>query len=177
MSDKVASVIAPVPVAAPGRVNAFVQPGAGGQNNGARSQQQAGNAQGVGDLQDDVVTLQSGDPASAQASAEAGTASHQAPELQAQAAAEAAARIRAQIESESRQKGEQSLQDAASTLDSYFSQVHPDVNFRLDQQAGGMVVLVVDSLNGKVLQAIPGDEARQLAKSLFGSASLLPKKV
>ena len=171
MSDKVASVVAIAPVAASGRVNAFVQPGSGSSDQQTKGEAQTPQLQNTRQLED-VVTLQSATSEQGPPAAEsvASPSASQSAAQSALVAAETHAAAKAQAQSE--QQKQQSLQAAAQTLSSYFSDMHPDVNFRVEQQASGMVVLMVNSLDGKVLQTIGGDEAKQLASSLFGSASL-----
>ncbi len=180
MSDKVSAVVSIAPAAAPGRVGAFVQPGSGAAN-----AQNPDQAQGVknpstsGAASTDLVTLQSLQAEHTLQTGPGKSPTQSVSQAQAQEtlyAAEAAAQAQAKAQvQEQQQNQEHGVQQAASTLSNYFSGMHPDVSFRVEQQNGGMVVVMVNSLDGKVLQTISGDEAKQLATSLFGKSSVLPQ--
>jgi uncharacterized FlaG/YvyC family protein len=173
MSDKVGAVTAVVPASLPGRGNAFAQPNSGGPGNSAKTSSPQDVKFRDPKLQADLAQTQ------ALTKAQSASPAQTQPSAQSQAAAiaaEEAQKARAQEQSLAQSDQNRNLQDAANALGDYFGAVHPDVNFRVDQQASGMVVLMIDSNSGKVLQVIPGEEARHLAQSLFGSASLLPKK-
>jgi uncharacterized FlaG/YvyC family protein len=180
MSDKVSAVISPAPVAAPVRPVSLAQPGTSTPSVGASGSQAAAAVPEASKLQD-VVKLQSLETRQAESTTvkPPPQSASQAESQVALAVAEATARAKAQAEVQAQQQDQSqtSVQHAAATLTSYFSNIHPDVNFRVEQQATGMVVLMVNNVDGKVLQTIPGDEAKQLAASLFGSASILPQTV
>src|SRR5689334_7953768 len=138
MSDKVASVVAIAPVAAPGRGNPFVQAGSGSSNQNPKNQPQEAGPQAPVRRQD-LVSLQSLEVEQAQ-STPVRPPTQSVSQAESQAALQAAeATAQAQAEEQSRQQNQSSLHDVANTLSSYFSDVHPDVNFRVEQQASGMV--------------------------------------
>lgn len=177
MSDKVSSVVAIAPVAAPGRLGAFVPPG---HDNSSGQGPAPPDRSGSLSLPNtaDVVTLQSLQAQDTLQTGPGKSPTQSVSQAQAQAAlyaakAAAQAQSQAQAKSQDRQQNQQgSLQQAADTLGSYFSDIHPDVGFRVEQQSSGMVVVMVNSTDGRVLQTISGDEARQLASSLFGRSAL-----
>ena len=194
MSDKLNSVVVVAPVAAPGRFGASPQrnPGnpevQGATQSQGTDQTQVAKSSSLFDLSaDDVVTLQSlqaqdtlqtgpGKPP-AQSTSQA-QAQAQATLYAAKAAAQSNVPGKGQSDSQTQsnsQVQQGSLEGAASTLSGYFSSLHPNVSFRVEQKSEGEVVVMVDSVSGKVLQTISGDEARQLASSLFGKTTSLPQ--
>jgi uncharacterized FlaG/YvyC family protein len=192
MSDIVSSVLSIAPVAAPGRVSAFVQPGSGSAGEQGPNQDRDVKKPSISvPNSTDVVSLQSlqaedtlqtgpgkaptASVAQAQAQAQAALyAAKAAAQAQQSEAAAKAQQSEAQQKAQDNQQG--STQQAVGTLSSYFSNIHPDVSFRVEQQAGREVVLMVNSTDGKVLQTISGDEARILASSLFGKSAPAAQK-
>ena len=139
MSDIVTSVASIAPVAAPGRVAAFVQPGSGTAAQQGSSQNQGVKNQPISvPSTADVVSLQSLQAQDTLQTGPGKTPTQSVSQAEAQAALYAAkavaqAQAKAQADANSQSKQQDSVKEAANTLSSYFSDIHPDVNFRVEQ--------------------------------------------
>lgn len=66
------------------------------------------------------------------------------------------------------------LDQAVSRLNDHFAQKRTDLKFRIDDVLNTVVVSVVDSEDGTVLQQIPGEVALRIARSLAeGNSGLI----
>lgn len=68
-----------------------------------------------------------------------------------------------------------SLDQAVSQLNDHFAQKRTDLKFRIDDVLDSVVVSVVDSEDGTILQQIPSEVALRIARSLAESNSGLIK--
>jgi flagellar protein FlaG len=68
-----------------------------------------------------------------------------------------------------------SLDQAVSQLNDHFAQKRTDLKFRIDDVLNSVVVSVVESEDGTVLQQIPSEVALRIARSLAESNSGLIK--
>lgn len=71
----------------------------------------------------------------------------------------------------------QNLQDAAVEITEYFSTQRTDLKFQVDNDAGRVVVTVVDAEDGTVLRQIPGEDALRIARSLSRLRATLIEEV
>ncbi len=67
------------------------------------------------------------------------------------------------------------LEQAVAQLNDHFTQKHTDLKFRIDDVLDTVVVSVVDSEDGTVLQQIPSEVALRIARNLAENNSGLIK--
>jgi len=66
------------------------------------------------------------------------------------------------------------LEQAVGQLNGYVASSRTDLQFRIDKDAGRVVVSIVDSESGQVLRQMPSEDALRIARYLeSGSVSLL----
>lgn len=61
------------------------------------------------------------------------------------------------------------LQAAVSELNQYVGRSRTDLHFKIDDEAGRVVVSIVDAESGQVLRQMPSEEALRIARYLEGS--------
>ncbi|NRH26643.1 flagellar protein FlaG [Pseudomonas sp. MS19] len=67
----------------------------------------------------------------------------------------------------------QTVEQAASSIQSYVQSIRRDLNFAVDDSSGRVVVKVTDSTSGDVIRQIPSEDALKLAENLDAVRSLL----
>lgn len=89
-------------------------------------------------------------------------------------AAAAVASNDAQADSGSAPEPASNLQQAVERLNRYVAGSRTDLQFRVDEEAGRVVVSIVDSDSGRVLRQMPSEDALRIARYLdSGGAGLL----
>lgn len=56
--------------------------------------------------------------------------------------------------------------EAAAELEQFYAQHRANLNFRVDDDTGELVISLIDPENGEVLRQIPAEEALRMAKAL-----------
>ena len=67
----------------------------------------------------------------------------------------------------------QTVEQAASSIQSYVQSIRRDLNFAVDDSSGRVVVKATDSTSGDVIRQIPSEDALKLAENLDAVRSLL----
>lgn len=58
------------------------------------------------------------------------------------------------------------LQEAVARLEAFVREMQRELEFRIDEASGRVVVSVIDSLTGELIRQIPGEEVLRLAARL-----------
>ena len=77
--------------------------------------------------------------------------------------------------SQANPKDRPDLQAAVVEMNDFVQSVNRDIDFRLDDDSGRVVVSITDRETGNVIRQIPSEDALKLAESLSEARSLLLK--
>ncbi|WP_426417600.1 flagellar protein FlaG [Aestuariirhabdus sp. LZHN29] len=101
------------------------------------------------------------------------------PSVQAAQAAESMQKIQArktdeaQAEQQAQESSRVQVDEAVSNLNDFVQNIRRDLSFKVDEEAGQVVVQVTDYQTGKMIRQIPSEEALELAERLSEARSLL----
>ena len=68
------------------------------------------------------------------------------------------------------------LESVTRQIDSFLRSQNHNLNFRVDQGSGKMVVTVTDGETGEVIRQVPGEEALKMAQRIEDMTGLLDEK-
>ena len=68
------------------------------------------------------------------------------------------------------------LESVTRQIDSFLKSQNHQLNFRVDQGSGKMVVTVTDAETGEVIRQVPGEEALKMAQRIEDMTGLLEEK-
>ncbi|MCL6414452.1 flagellar protein FlaG [Aestuariirhabdus sp. Z084] len=92
---------------------------------------------------------------------------------EADALQQARAKRETQAEREQQQTDRVDVDNAVSDLNDFVQDIRRDLNFKVDDDAGKVVVQVTDRKTGEMIRQIPSEEALALAERLTEARSLL----
>lgn len=68
------------------------------------------------------------------------------------------------------------IESVTRQIDSFLRSQNHNLNFRVDQGSGKMVVTVTDGETGEVIRQVPGEEALKMAQRIEDMTGLLDEK-
>ena len=68
------------------------------------------------------------------------------------------------------------IESVTRQIDSFLRSQNHNLNFRVDQGSGKMVVTVTDGETGEVIRQVPGEEALKMARRIEDMTGLLDEK-
>jgi flagellar protein FlaG len=98
---------------------------------------------------------------------------HAQPEVEASARALAVAPVTAEAVEPKQPASIEQLKQATAQIDSFLKKTQRNLEFRIDENTGKVVVSVLDTATGEVVRQIPGDEVLRLAQHLDTSNTAL----